>query len=46
MARLEIRPGLNPYPLRTPMIIDLVDPIENLVKAIAYLLFRGHLPPQ
>jgi len=27
------------------MIIDLVEPIEFIVKAIAYLLFRGQLPP-
>jgi len=28
------------------MIIDLVDPIQHLVTAIAWLLIRGHLPPQ
>jgi hypothetical protein len=27
------------------MIIDLVDPIQYIVKAIAFLLFRGQLPP-
>lgn len=27
------------------MIIDLVDPIQHLVTAIAYLLLRGQLPP-
>jgi hypothetical protein len=27
------------------MIIDLVDPIEYLVKLIAWGLFRGQLPP-
>jgi len=27
------------------MFIDLADPIQQIVKAIAYLMFRGHLPP-
>lgn len=27
------------------MTIDLVDPIHDLVTAIAYLLLRGQLPP-
>jgi len=27
------------------MFIDAVDPILSLVKAIAWLLLRGHLPP-
>jgi hypothetical protein len=27
------------------VLIDLVDPVQNLVTAIAWLLLRGHLPP-
>jgi len=27
------------------MVFDVVDPIQYLVSAIAWLLFRGHLPP-
>ena len=27
------------------VIIDLVDTIQYIIKAVAYLLFRGQLPP-